>query len=284
MATFENRATLSYNGRTTDSNVVTGEILEVLSVTKTAVRGEYAPGGSVTYVISIVNTGAVPAADLTVTDDLGAYAFGAGTRTPLTYTAGTIQYYVNGALQTAPAVTAGPPLSVTGITVPAGGSVTLLYEAAANEFAPLAAESTIRNTAAVSGGGLTAPLSASETVGALSEARLSVCKSLSPAAVAENGTLTYTFVIQNSGSAAAGAGDAIVLADTFDPRLSNLTVTYDGAPLAAPADYTYNAATGEFATVAGRITVPAASFAQDAATGAWSVTPGVGVLTVTGTV
>ena len=27
MATFENRATLSYNGRTTDSNVVTGEIL-----------------------------------------------------------------------------------------------------------------------------------------------------------------------------------------------------------------------------------------------------------------
>ena len=36
MATFTNRATLSYNGRTTDSNTVVGTFLETLSVTKTA--------------------------------------------------------------------------------------------------------------------------------------------------------------------------------------------------------------------------------------------------------
>ena len=37
MPTFTNQATLSYNNITTNSNVVTGQLLEVLSVTKTAV-------------------------------------------------------------------------------------------------------------------------------------------------------------------------------------------------------------------------------------------------------
>ena len=34
MASFTNFATLSYNGGTTNSNTVTGELLEVLTVTK----------------------------------------------------------------------------------------------------------------------------------------------------------------------------------------------------------------------------------------------------------
>ena len=33
MATFTNRATLSYNGRTVDSNTVTGTFLQTLSIT-----------------------------------------------------------------------------------------------------------------------------------------------------------------------------------------------------------------------------------------------------------
>ena len=48
--------------------------------------------------------------------------------------------------------------------------------------------------------------------------------------------------------------------------------------------YTYNETTGRFATLPGRITVPAATFAQDTETGAWVVTPGVTQLVVTGTV
>ena len=284
MATFENRATLSYGGRTTDSNVVTGEILEVLSVTKTAVRAAYTSGGTVTYVVSIVNTGAAAFTGIGVSDDLGAYAFGGQTLVPLTYVAGTTQYYVNGVLQATPDVTAGPPLSVTGLTVPAGGSVTLIYEAQTNEYTPLALESTVVNTVTVTGDRLAAPLTATATVGALSEARLSVCKSLSPATVAENGRLTYTFAFSNTGSAAAEEADALVLTDTFDPRLSDLTVTYNGVALAEGTDYTYDPATGQFATVAGRITVPAAAYTQDAATGAVVTTPGSGVLTVTGTI
>ena len=37
MAVFTNQATLTYNGNVINSNITTGEILEVLSATKTAV-------------------------------------------------------------------------------------------------------------------------------------------------------------------------------------------------------------------------------------------------------
>ena len=43
-------------------------------------------------------------------------------------------------------------------------------------------------------------------------------------------------------------------------------------------------ASGEFATVNGVVTVPSATYTQDPTTGAITTTPGVAVLTVTGTV
>ena len=54
--------------------------------------------------------------------------------------------------------------------------------------------------------------------------------------------------------------------------------------MTTPAQYTYDAATGLFSTVAGVVTVPAATITQDAATGAYTVVPGTATLTVTGTV
>ena len=41
MPTFFNQATLTYDGKTVNSNIATGEILEVLSATKTAVINSY---------------------------------------------------------------------------------------------------------------------------------------------------------------------------------------------------------------------------------------------------
>ena len=107
---------------------------------------------------------------------------------------------------------------------------------------------------------------------------------MSPTTVAENGRLTYTFTIQNSGSAEAEATDDVVLTDTFNPILEDLSVTLNGALLAEGTDYTYDETTGAFATLPGVITVPAATFAQDPQTGAWAVSPGVATLVVSGTV
>ena len=89
------------------------------------------------YVISIVNSGTTAFNGITVTDNLGEYLFNTRELTPLTYIPGTVKYYANGILQATPAVTAGPPLTITGITVPAGGNVTLTYEAEVNSYAPL---------------------------------------------------------------------------------------------------------------------------------------------------
>ncbi|MBQ7354420.1 MAG: DUF11 domain-containing protein, partial [Clostridia bacterium] len=127
MATFRNQATLSYNGSSTTSNVVVGEITQVLAAQKYAPVDTYQTGDQLTYVISITNAGAAAFTGLTVTDDLGTYAFGTESRTPLTYVEGSAALYQNGVLQEAPAVTAGPPLTFSGITVPAAGNVVLVY-------------------------------------------------------------------------------------------------------------------------------------------------------------
>ena len=59
MATFSNQATLRYNGNVVNSNITTGELLEVLAASKTAVINNYSQGSEITYVINIVNSGTV---------------------------------------------------------------------------------------------------------------------------------------------------------------------------------------------------------------------------------
>ena len=286
MATFSNQATLTYNGGVINSNIVTGEIIEVLSVTKNAVTNTYTTSDNVAYVISIVNTGTTAFTNLTLTDDLGGYPFGTPPETlyPLTYVDNSLLYYVNGTLQPTPIVTAGPPLTVSGISVPAGSNALIVYEAKANQYAPLGTDASITNTVTVTGGGLSAPITDTETITADQEALLSISKAISPTTVADNGQLTYTFVIENTETTPAVATDNIVVTDTFDPILDPISVTYDGVAWSEGVNYTYNELTGEFATIAGQITIPAATVAQDPVTGVWVITPGVGILRITGTV
>lgn len=278
MATFFNQATLSYGDNVTNSNVTTGEIISGIGLTKTAASTSYGAGNGVSYVVTLVNATGTDRTGVSITDDLGVYTVGTTDVVPLTYVDGSVLYYQNGVLQAAPAVTAGTNLVISGISVPANGNVTLVYEATANNFAPLAAGSSITNT--VTSG----DESATATVPVREEAELTIAKAICPAVVSDNGELTYTFVIQNSGNLAADAADNVTVSDTFNPALSGITVTLDGTPLALGTGYTYNEATGEFATVPGVITVPAASYTQDPVTGVITTTPGVAVLTVSGTI
>ena len=284
MAIFSNQATLTYNGNSTNSNIAYGEILDVLAATKTAVEGTYTPSELVTYVVTLRNTGTAALTGLTVTDDLGGYTFGAATVYPLTYEAGSAALFVGGVPQPAPAVTAGPPLVVTGLTVPAGGDAVLVYQARANAFADPAAGGTIVNTVTVTGDGLSAPVTATETVTADSAAALTISKSITPTQVVDNDRVTYTFVIQNSGNEAVVATDDAAITDLFDPILTDLAVTFNGTPWTEGVQYNYDAATGLFATVPGQILVPAATYTQDPVTGAYTVTPGIATLAVTGTI
>ena len=283
MAAFYNQATLSYSGGTVYSNIASGELLDVLAINKNAVTGEYTQGGVVTYVVNLINSGGAAITGLTLTDDLGAYEYGGQTLLPLQYIEGSLNYFVNGVLQAQPKAAAENPLTVDGISVPAGGNAAVVYSANVTGYASPAQGGSIVNTVTASGGGI-ADITASATVYAAGTPLLEMLKAISPAVVADNERLTYTFTVQNYGPAEAGADENIVLNDTFDPLLTELAVTCNGEPWTEDTNYSYDPATGVFTTTAGGITVPAASFTQDPDTGAWTVTPGTATVTVTGTV
>ena len=284
MAIFSNQATLTYNGNTTNSNIAYGEILDVVTATKTAIEGTYAPGELVTYAVTLRNTGNTALTDLTVTDDLGGYDFNGTTVYPLTYEAGSLARFVNGVPQTAPAVTVGPPLVISGINIPAGGDVVLIYQARVNDFANPAADGTIVNTVTITGNGINTPITATETVTAATAPALTISKAISPTQVVDNDRVTYTFLIQNSGNEPVVATDNAAITDLFDPILTDLVVTFNGAPWTEGIQYTYDQATGLFATVPSQITVPAATYTQDPVTGEYTMNPGIATLVVTGTI
>lgn len=144
-------------------------------------------------------------------------------------------------------------------------------------------EATITNTAVITANVVT-PITVREIINAEEQSLLTITKSVSPVPVTENGTLTYTFVIQNLGNTAATEETGVVITDTFKPVLKNLTATFNGTAWTEGADYTYDEITGMFASVAGKITVPAATYTQDTTTGAWGINPGVSTLVISGTV
>lgn len=284
MAIFTNQATLTYNGNVTNSNITTGEIIEVVSATKNALIDDYTPNDNIAYIISIVNSGNTPISGLTVTDNLGAYTFNSSTLVPLTYVENSVAYYVNGVLQTAPTVASISPLTFTGIDVPANSNAIIIYEAQTNQFAPLDVDGSITNQAVITGSGIGTPITVTDVINTENVARLTITKTMSPTTVTENGQLTYTFVIQNSGNVPINATDDVILTDTFNPALQGITVKFNDVVWTEGVNYQYTPATGFFTSLNGQITVPAATYTQDPTTGAWITTPGVSVLTITGTV
>lgn len=288
MAAFYNQATLSYNGNVLSSNVTAGEIIGVLSATQDAIIQTYAPDSENVYVINIVNSGSEDLTNLTVTSNLGAYTTGEETApkitvVPLTYTEGTVNYYVNGVEQPTPTVTSTSPLTVTGISIPAGGNAAIVYAVKTNQYAPYGDGASITVTATVSGSNISDVTATAVTTPA-AEPVLAISKSLSPTTVEENGTVTYTFIIQNSGAAEAAASEDIIFSDIFDPVLTGLAARFNGTEWTEGTNYNYDDTTGVFTSLAGEITVPAAQYSQDTATGVWSVQPGVSTLVITGTI
>lgn len=282
MAQFTNQATLSYGDTVTSSNIAVGEVLEVLSATKTAVNGVYGQNDTITYIISLINSGSFALNNLTVTDNLGTYEFVSGTLTPLVYTNGTVRYYQNGALASAPSTNATESQVVfSGISVPANGNATLVYEVSLNNLAPLNEGATITNRATITGAGIT-PVVATETVTSQSSPRLSITKSISPVPVADGDIVTYTFIIQNTGNVPLVATDNAVITDLFNPILTDVTATFNGAAWSEGTEYNYNLTSGLFESVPSAITVPAATYTQDPVSGVVSITPGTSTLVVTG--
>ena len=282
MATFVNQAFLTLNDTTVASNVATGTILDNLTLTKTALLGTYRADDTLTYVIRLQNAGAA-LTNLTVTDNLGAYAFGATTLYPLTYLAGSVNAYQNGTPVPAPTVVYdGGALQFTGVDVPAGGNTLLVYSVKTNAYAPLNEGASVTNTATATRATQESLALDSETVYAVSESSLNLIKTISPNPVTPEGTLTYTLTIENFGNLAVVATDNAVITDTLNPILQNLSVTFNGGAWSEGVDYTYDETSGLFQTTPNGLTVPAATYTQDPTSGEWTLTPGTSTLILTG--
>lgn len=282
MATFTNKATLSYNGGSTDSNTVTGTFIEALTATKTPLQGSYEIGSRIVYALSLINSGAVSLSGVNVNDNLGAYSFGTEIVYPLEYQ-NVIAYYINGILQPAPAVTTASGLNISGISVPAGGNALIIYETEVTAFAPPDAQGTVTNTATITGVGIPEPVLASATITTIDAPNLSITKAISPTSVVENGEITYTLTIQNSGNTPAVATDNLVVTDVFDPILDISSVTLNGIELVQGVDYTYNEASGEFATLVGAITLDEATYTI-LPNGSYSIIPSQATLVIVGNI
>lgn len=278
MAIFTNQAQLAYNNTVINSNVAVGEVVGELAVTKTAIGNTYGRNDEVTYAISIINSSAAPLEDVTVTDNLGAYTVGEDTLYPLTYVDGTARLFINGVPTEGLVVTDGAPVEFSGITIPVGGNAIIIYEASVTEFAPLDVDGSITNTVTVNGE------EASETITTEQEPDLTITKTIEPIPVTQNSRVTYTFTILNFGNTPAVATDVAVLTDTFNPILTDIAVSFNGTGWAEGTNYNYDEATGLFTTVAGQITVPAATYTVDPETNAVIINPGVSELVVTGTI
>lgn len=284
MAQFTNQAQLSYLSAFANSNLAVGEVQSTLRMTKTALQETYAEGETLVYAITITNAGTSAVSGVSLTDNLGAYMFGNTTLYPLTYQADSLLYYINGVQQPAPTVSDTQPLTITGLQIPAGGVVMLLYRVTVNMYAPLSEEAQIINRSVLTGNFCSETITASAVVTAASGPSLVISKSIVPVPVLENGELTYTFVILNIGNVPATVADQVAISDLFQPVLKDIRVSLDGTVWTTPAQYTYNETTGQFNTVPGQITVPAATYTQNPETGVWSVTPGSVTLLVSGTI
>lgn len=284
MATFSNQATLSYGGKVTNSNIVTGEITESVTAEKTALSRTYRIGQRIPFLIRIQNGGQIPFTCVTVTDDLGAYLHEGTLFAPLSYINDSLRLFINGVPASSPTVSSPSPLTMQNLTIPAQSTLLLFYETEVNAYAPMGENVTITNTATVFGTTLPEPLTVSCTLTEADAPFLVLSKSICPCSVSENDTLSYTFVVQNIGASPALADENITIKDVLCPVLSSLSVTYNDVPWQSGVEYTYDETSGLFTSLPGQITVPAATFSQNPATCTYDLTPGVATLRISGTV
>lgn len=285
--TITNRANLQYTyGAVTEtvaSNLASTVLNDPLTVTKSALETAYRNGEDLTYVITMINGSDATLTNVKITDDLGTYDVAQGVSvTPLTYD-GPAQLLLDGVFSQmlTPAINADSVV----FTIPqiaAGTTATILYKATPNDYAPMIEDSVITNTASYQPAGAGAPITAQHELPVDAYADVTIEKEMTPNPITDGGTLTNTFTITNTGNVEA---TDLVLSDTFQTPLTDLTVSIDGTAVPA-SDYSFTGNTlilpVDGATT--EITVPAAAYTQDPATGVVTFVPGVVTVVVTGTI
>ena len=266
--------------------------MDSLSLQKMVVNPNYCLSESMTYVITVKNSGDTAYNNLVVTDNLGSYTYNSRTVTPLDFIPNTSYISLNESDFTSISTSQTTDNSIS-FTIPnlaAGASARILFTARANEKARLQSGSTIVNTSSLSQGGESVNadaaienITASATATVADCPRLEIAKCMSPEALVAGGPVTYTFTVSNYGNTEASN---IQISDQFPAGAAPSgidSITLNGASY---TDYTYTdgvlfiPGSGSSQTMS----LPAASYVQDTTTGAVTANPSVMTIVVSGTV
>lgn len=282
---FTNKADLSYNNNTIQSNIVIGELVSSVTLSKDASADSYVPDGQLQYTVTVANTSAVSYTGLSLLDNLGRYSFTGFSRFPLSYVDNSVvlNYYSSSGV-TSGVVTATQ--TTNGITfnfdLPGNTVAIIKYNVDVTPFAPLLAGSTIVNTATLSGSMLLSPIIASLTLPVAEQADLIITKNAND--TAEVGQLfTFTFNVLNYGNVGISTTDYVVISDQLSPALTNIVVYANNVLWQEGVQYVYNDNLFYFQTQAGAIQLGPATIVQDDF-GRWNITPSSLEITITGTV
>lgn len=290
MATIiTNQATLNYRygniTARTVSNVTSALLNGPLSITKSSLSDSYRLGQDITYLITVTNNGNAQVNGVVVTDDLGSYELNGNTITPLTYI-GPAQLFINGVFNSILQPVVGEDNITFNISsIPANGNAQIMYLTRINSSACGAAEAYITNTATAylnCDCPCEGPATASHTITAEEFADVRMVKNVCPNPATCGEVLNYTITVYNYGNMEA---TEIVLTDSFEPALTDITVTVDG-DIIPSENYSYvnGVLTLPSAGSDYSISIPPAVFTQDPVTGVCTVTPSSVVITISGTI
>ncbi len=207
------------NNVATDTDTIgTPTALADLSISKSDGVTTVATGGTVTYTIVVSNVGTSPVTGATLTDVLPANTTLANFTTPGNWTANTANPSVITATNTTPLAVGGTAVFTLTLNVNAPQFNSITNTASVTTPAGVVDVSPTNNVA-------TDTDSVSPTTPPLAATDLSITKDDGVATVAAGGTLTYTIVVANSASGAAGGA---IIMDDFSPQFSSVTYTVSG--------------------------------------------------------
>jgi uncharacterized repeat protein (TIGR01451 family) len=184
------------------------------SASKTADTNEVVPGGTITYTVTLTNTGQVDYTDAdpaTFTDDLS------GVLDDATY---------NGDA-TGGATYVAPSLSWSG-ALPVGATVTVTYSVTVND--PDTGDSVLPNAVVTGDGGNCAVGSADPACAVVvPSGSFTVAKSASSTSVDQGGTITYTVTVTNTGAVDYTDADPASFSDDLSAVLDDATYNGDAS-------------------------------------------------------
>jgi uncharacterized repeat protein (TIGR01451 family) len=237
VSTTDYEPNTSNNSNTVSTTIVSAD----LSITKTTAATSAAPGGAVSYTITITNAGPSDATNVVMTDTLPASLLFQSITAP------------GGFICTTPAVGTSGTISCNAASLGNGGSAIFTL---ATTVAP-SATGTINNSASVSSAtsdpnsGNSSGASPGVTVNTGPSADLSMTKTTQSTGAAPGSTIVYTLTAQNAGPNAAST---VVVTDALPASLLFQSIV-------APAGFT---CTTPAVGASGTITCNAATFANGA--------------------